>query len=367
MSLYIKRMQFLFLFIFILNSVLLISNPSGTALFLTKLQTEMQPDDIGAKDQSGPAWPEFRLRGANIVTNITKEDIDFFVNVLGGNSVRILTNDLVPVPPAKPDPQRLNRVYRTIDMCLDAGLYTILSFSPSFDNNDTFFESENYMDSYIEVWKEIVGRYATDQRGVAWDLMNEPHDNLANSRWQPYAKRLVDVIREIDLIHTIVVEPPGWGWPYGFEHLDPIEGDNIVYSFHFYGPMDFTHQRNNGMLKATDEQWQERKYPGFIQGKYWDKETIRSEIQPAFDWAEKHNVKIWCGEFGCTRWAVGAEQWIHDMLSILEEKKVGWSWYAYREWYPMDIEMDPNARLERTDRTETELVKYFKRLFELQD
>jgi aryl-phospho-beta-D-glucosidase BglC (GH1 family) len=314
----------------------------------------------------GPGWPDYPLRGANIVTRITQEDVDFFVNDWGGNSVRLLVNNLAPAPPAKPDPQRLEAVYRTIDMCLDAGLYTVLSFSPSFEDNDAFFSSEEYMNSYIDVWKEIVTRYANDRRGVGWDLMNEPHDKLANTHWLPYAKRLVSAIREIDTIHTIIVEPPGWGWPYGFEHLLPIDDDNIVYSFHFYGPMDFTHQRNNGMLKATEEQWLSRKYPGILQGEYWDKNTMRRHVQPAFDWAKKHKVKMWCGEFGCTRWAVGAEQWIHDMISILEEEEIGWSWYAFREWYAMDIEMDPDARLERTDRYETELVKYFKQLFKLE-
>ena len=337
---------------------------AGKGIAISGNIISINADDFQEKPLiKGPAWPDYRLRGANIVTRITQEDVDFFANNWGGNSVRILVNNLAPAPPAKPDPQRMSAVYNTIDMCLEAGLYTVLSFSPSFENNDAFFSSEEYMESYIEVWREIVQRYANDNRGVAWDLMNEPHDKLANTHWFPYAKRLVAAIREIDTIHTIVIEPPGWGWPYGFEHLLPVEDDNIVYSFHFYGPMDFTHQRNNGMLQATEEQWLARKYPGFIQGEYWNKETIRRQIQPAFDWARKHNVKMWCGEFGCTRWAVGADQWIHDMLSILEEEEVGWSWYAYREWYPMDIEMDPNARLERTERSETELVKYFKQLF----
>jgi endoglucanase len=197
--------------------------------------------------------------------------------------------------------------------------------------------------------------------------MNEPHGNLANTRWLPFARRLVAEIREIDTIHTIVVGPPAWNWPHGFVHLEPIEDDNIVYTFHFYGPMDFTHQRNNGMLGATEEQWQEREYPGHIQGENWDKSTIRRYLQPAFDWARKHDVELWCGEFGCTRWAVGANQWIVDMVSIMEEEKIGWSWYSYREWYAMDIEMDPDARLERPERTETALVKYFMELFRLND
>src|SRR6056297_2895114 len=107
-----------------------------------------------------PTWPDYRLRGMNIVTRITQEDINHFVNDWGGNSVRILTNSLVPPPPELPNPERVAAVYRTLDMCLDAGLYTILSFSPSFDDNDAFFTSEEYMDAYTEFWQELVERYA---------------------------------------------------------------------------------------------------------------------------------------------------------------------------------------------------------------
>ncbi|MBW7996076.1 MAG: glycoside hydrolase family 5 protein [Candidatus Glassbacteria bacterium] len=313
----------------------------------------------------GPAWPGHRLRGMNIVPRITQEDIDHFVDDWGGNSVRILVNNLIPAPPAKPDPEKVAAVFRTIDICLDAGLYTILSFSAAFEDNDAFFSDESYLDAYLDFWRTVVRRYADDPRGVAWDLMNEPHASLANTHWLPFAKKLTAAIREIDTLHTIVMEPPGWGWPYGYEHLEPTGDGNTVYSFHFYGPMDFTHQRNRGMLKATDEQWRQREYPGHIQGEYWDKSTIRRHLQPALDWRDKYAAKMWCGEFGCTRWAVGAGDWIRDMISILEQERLGWSWYSYREWYAMDIEMEQSARLERTGRTETELVKYFKNLFRL--
>ena len=337
---------------------------SGLLLTLLACTGEIADDPA---DGSGPGWPDYRLRGMNIVTRITQEDVNHFADVLGGNSVRILTNDLVPPPPAKPDPERVEALYRTIDMCLEAGLYTVVSFSPAFDDMDPFFSDDDYMDAYAAFWQEVAGRYSNDRRGVAWDLMNEPHGKLANTRWLPLARRLVAEIREIDTIHTLVATPPAWGWPNGFQHMEPIEDDNIVYTFHFYGPMDFTHQRHNGMLGATEEQWLEREYPGHIQGEYWDKSTIRRHLQPAFDWARKHDVELWCGEFGCTRWAVGAEQWIVDMVSIMEEEKIGWSWYSFREWYAMDIEMDPEARLERPERTETPLVKYFKELFRLTD
>ncbi|MFH1071296.1 MAG: glycoside hydrolase family 5 protein [Candidatus Glassbacteria bacterium] len=313
----------------------------------------------------GPSWPAQRLRGANITLNLTRQDVEHFARDWKANSVRLLVNDLVPAqPPHRVDPGQLEKVYSLVDLCLEYGLYTVFSPSPVFSDNDRFFSNAEYMTAYLEFWKEFASHYAANPGPVAYDLMNEPHDKLALTDWQPYAKKLTAAIRAVDSVHTIVVEPPEWGWPRGFKTFEPTGDPNTVYSFHFYGPMDFTHQRNRGMLKATEEQWRERFYPGaIIEGEKWDRDRLRSYLQDAFDFRGRHGVTVWCGEFGCTRWAVGALDWFRDMVEILEGEKVGWSYYSYREWYPMDLEMDPAARLERTPRSETELVKFFKKYF----
>ncbi len=319
---------------------------------------------VNLQAASSATWPSHRLRGANITVGITEEDIAHFVKDWKGNSVRILINNMLPdEPPYKPGEEKKKKVYDCIDLCLKYGLYTVFSPSAAFRDNDRFFASKQFKAAYLEFWQEVAARYAANPGGIAYDLMNEPHDSLANLQWSDYAKELTRAIREIDTVHTIVVEPPGWGWPYGFDHLEPTGDKNTVYSFHFYGPMDFTHQRNNGILKATEEQCRERVYPGFLQGGHWDKAKIRSSIEKGFNFRDKHNVTIWCGEFGVARWATGAYNWFKDLADILEEEKVGWSYYAYREWYVMDIEMDPKAWMERTSRTETDLVKLVKSYF----
>ena len=169
-------------------------------------------------------------------------------------------------------------------------------------------------------------------------------------------------------MHTIVVEPPAWGWPDGFANLTPTGDPNTVYAFHFYGPMDYTHQRYGGeMMKTPESVWLSRAYPGYIEewsNDYWDKTKMRNDyLQKAVAFRDKYKVKIWCGEFGCARWAIGADKWFTDWIDLLEEENIGWSYYSYREWHHMDLEMDPAERVNRTARSETPLVGLFRGYF----
>jgi endoglucanase len=314
---------------------------------------------------SAYTWPGKTLRGANVTVSITDADLAYFRENWRGNSVRILMNDALPgSPPYRVTEETRKKLFDTVDLCLKNGLYTILAFSASFDDNDKFFSNTEFRARYTEFWQEIARRYA-GSRGFAYDLMNEPHDNLAETQWLPFARELTRAIRQIDSVHTIVVEPPGWGWPDGFDRFGTTGDANTVYAFHFYGPMDFTHQRgtNYDILGAEEWRWKSLIYPGFLQGEYWDKNKLRSSFARAIAFRDKYKVTLWCGEFGATRWALGAEQWYRDLIDILEEERIGWSYYSYREWYAMDIEMDPAARLARTARTETPLVRLFKGYF----
>jgi hypothetical protein len=130
--------------------------------------------------------------------------------------------------------------------------------------------------------------------------------------------------------------------------------------------MDFTHQRNKGHMKTTEEQWKERVYPGFLQGEQWDKERFRKEVRLAAEWRDKHGATMWCGEFGAARWARGAVQWMRDWIEALEEEKIGWAYYEYRGWQPIDLEMDPASR-QRTERSETEFTTLLKKYFAFAD
>ncbi len=319
----------------------------------------------GALQASGPvAWPDHILRGANVATNLTEADVAVLALDWKANSCRLLINDLVPdKPPYRPSEERKKRAFETLDLLLKYNLYTVFSPSPSFRDNDLFFSNPEYRKAYVECWQEVARRYK-DAGPIAYDLMNEPHDSLARTEWSGFARELTLAIRAIDSVHTIVVEPPEWGWADGFKYLEPTGDPNTVYSFHFYGPMDYTHQRNNGHMRATEEQWKERVYPGAtMQGEVWDRARLEAEVQKAVAYGKAHGVKIWCGEFGVARWAVGAPQYMRDWIELCEASDIGWNYYAFREWAPMDMEMDPGVRGGKTGRGETDFTRLFREFF----
>ncbi len=312
----------------------------------------------------GPSWPQHRLRGAGIDLRATEDDLAHLAGDWKANSVRILANNIVPdQPPYLVPEEQKAQLYATIDRCLAQGLYVVFSPSSSFWEMEKFFANEELKDAFIAFWEEFATRYKDDRRGIAYDLMNEPNGELALQQWNDYAKKITRAIRAIDTLHTLVVEPAGWGWPQWMDRLEPTGDPNTVYSFHYYGPMDYTHQRNDGHMKTTAQQQKERVYPGFLQGERHDRDKMRQVLQDVIRFRDKHGVTLWCGEFGCARWANGADRWFHDWIEALEEENIGWAYYAYREWEPMDIEMDPAVRGRKTERSETPIVKVFKSFY----
>lgn len=100
-----------------------------------------------------------------------------------------------------------------------------------------------------------------------------------------------------------------------------------------------------------------------MQGEVWERARLKAEIDKAVAFGDKHGVKIWCGEVGVARWAIGAPQYMRDWIELCEEREIGWSYYAYREWAPMDLEMDPSVRGGKTERSETVFVKLLREFF----
>lgn len=90
---------------------------------------------------------------------------------------------------------------------------------------------------------------------------------------------------------------------------------------------------------------------------------MEGKLAPAFDFARKNHVTIWCGEFGTARWVRGATEWLRDMIEIFEAHGIGWAYYSYREWPVMDLEMSPDVGNKVTPRSDTEFVRILKRYY----
>ncbi len=191
------------------------------------------------------------------------------------------------------------------------------------------FTDATFQQAFIDDWKLIAKRYKDNKQVWGYDLVNEPvlGPSIAGVLdWHDLAEATAKEIRRIDADHAIIVEPDPWGNVgslYGFE---PINVPKVVYSVHMYDPGSFTHQ---GVLDGLPTG---PAYPGVIEGKMWDKDQIRKRFQPVAEFAKAYNVQVYVGEFSAVRWGKGADQYVKDVIDVMEEHNWDWSYHAFREW-----------------------------------
>ncbi len=226
------------------------------------------------------------------------------------------------------------------------------------------FSEPRWQREFIRIWEEIAITFRRAPALWAYDLANEPVDGpLAPAvlNWHALATVTARAIRALDPAHTIVVEgAPAGGVP-GLLQLRPLPADipNVVYSFHIYDPIAFTHQ---GIINK-DTLW----YPGTISGKYWDSAALRAWMQPVRDWQLRHGAEIYAGEFSAVRWAPdgSAYRYLRDCMALFEEWGWSWAYHAWREWGGWSVEYG-DARgvdsppVEHTDRMQL-LEDYFRK------
>jgi len=342
---------------------------TGTAHFSglsAALAAKFVPAPAAAADQpifTGRDVP--RLRGAMVHPDITEQDLANFADNWNGNLIRYQLFRMDPIAPetdfvsydnwldeilGKTDHVLLWAKQHHVKVVVD------LHSPPGgkFPSTGNLFSNPQAQEHFLEVWKKIAQRYKGNQTIWGFDLVNEPNDDQVSpdcKNWQDLALAAGKVIREIDPDRTLIVEPPKNGGASGWEHFNPLPLDHVVYSFHVYDPLRFTHQHVFNPKESIVT------YPGEIDKTLWNRDTLLKAMQPAIDFAQRYRVHMYVGEFSAIRWAPGAEKYLADVTSIFEEQGWDWSYHAYREWQGWSLEVgtvenDPKSSAEPTARFE---------------
>ena len=163
---------------------------------------------------------------------------------------------------------------------------------------------------------------------AGYDLMNEP--SLPVKGRSDYEKLLEDVIsaiREEDMNHVLIVEAAvgieGDEESYSRPTWVKVSDENVMYSFHFYEPVCFSHK----IAENASDVYQ---YPS--------NEFSQDDLKIAFenftdeDFLEKY--PLFLGEFGCNDWneGSGSEQWVSDVYRLCFEKNIHTALFAYRSF-----------------------------------
>lgn len=221
-------------------------------------------------------------------------------------------------------------------------------------SENRLFEDEGLQKRYIELWKAFTKRYLRYRNNVVFELLNEIVEPNSD-RWNMLSKETVRGIREIDNDRIIIIGGNHYNSVNTLHKLDNIDDDNLVYTFHFYEPHIFTHQKANWEPLLKDLEF-EVKYPsGEVTYEMYlnkddkfknsysynintDKEYLRTLLQPALSFAKERNVLLYCGEYGVIDHAPMEDniRWHEDLSELLREYGIGRAVWTYKSMsFPM--------------------------------
>ncbi len=304
-----------------------------------------------------PARPVFRghdqprLRGAMAGTNLKEDDVKHFATVWKGNLLRLQLFESARQDRALEDydswlDARLQHIDQVLAWCEKYGVRAVLdlhsppggqAFSAGYVTaRGRIFTQPAAQAKFVEVWQRMASRYKGRQVIWGFDVVNEPDDSMLAEDcldWNTLADKTARAIRAIDPERTLIIEPNQWGGAQGFAAFEPLDLPRVVYSFHFYQPMKFTHQGIHGNPAGIN-------YPGRIGDELWDRDALERAMRPAIEFARKYRVHMYVGEFSAIRTAPGesAAKYLADVIDIFERHGFDWSYHAYREWQGWSLE-----------------------------
>jgi endoglucanase len=121
------------------------------------------------------------------------------------------------------------RAFAAVDAAIQADLYAILDWHILSDGDPmaNVAAAESFFAAAAERYK--------DTPNVLYEICNEPNGNVTwAGNVKPYAQRLVSAIRAQAPKSVILIGSPTWSQDIHQAAADPVAGENLMYTLHFY-------------------------------------------------------------------------------------------------------------------------------------
>jgi aryl-phospho-beta-D-glucosidase BglC (GH1 family) len=200
----------------------------------------------------------------------------------------------------------------------------------SFDdgeNENGFFDVEEYQKHFFQIWQKLAARYSKYGEHIIFELLNEVTEKKYCTKWNKIAHTCIQKIREIAPDIIILVGGYGNNSVEAVKDLDPPYDDKIVYNFHCYDLLHFTHQGAYWVKDMAPDYRESFSESGVT------KAFFRQLFHEACEYAKKNNTVLYCGEYGVIHLAAPADRlkWQKDIHDVFEEENIGRAAWSYRE------------------------------------
>ena len=194
------------------------------------------------------------------------------------------------------------------------------------------------------LWSQLIDRYGNlDPNRYFFELYNEPDVNISNDNWRSVAVAMVNTIRSKGSNHTLIVGPAWWNGvsdnlndpqERGLHYFDKLADNNIIYTFHFYHPFNYTHQQFpwSGPPCLPSKTFT----PGSS-----DAQFVASALGVANTWAQNGGdpVPLMVGEFGDSQMAPSSSRcnWISTVAGLFNQYNFAWYYWGPTSYDPNPV------------------------------
>jgi len=246
-----------------------------------------------------------------------------------------------------------------INWCRKYQLNVILdlhkAFGYDFNNagnnkKNNLFSDEFLKKRFVGLWKKIAEAFGTYDY-LAFELLNEVVESENADSWNKLIDITVEEIRKITADTPIIYGGIQWNSAKTVCLLEKPKNKNIIFTFHFYEPLLFTHQKAHWVeaidnekdifYPQTMEYYQQQSVVLGEQGETVVKSTaktmgpefIENLILEAVSAAQNAGVSIYCGEFGVIDKAplYDTLRWFEDINKVFRKHKIGYAVWTYKE------------------------------------
>ena len=169
---------------------------------------------------------------------------------MGADHVRLPVDySLIEEEDGTPKDENFIYIDRCLEWCKKAGLHVLLDLHKTagyaFDEAKdcaSFFESPALQERFLCLWDKLAARYGKYSDFVAFDLLNEIVDPDVAEIWNALALRAVERIRRVTKETDLLIGGARYNSIMSVKDLILPPDEHIVYSFHCYEPILFTHQ-----------------------------------------------------------------------------------------------------------------------------
>lgn len=299
----------------------------------------------------------------------TKEHYDGFISAadfakvkaLGYDHVRLpIDYELIETEDGTFIEDGFSYIAFAVAQCRENGLKMVLdlhrtpgfSFDPAH-NKTGLFGSEELQSRFYAIWRELAARFASESDVLAFELLNEVTEKEFMPKWNEMMLEAIRIIRGYSKDIFVIA---GGYYNNSVEAVgaiaEPVD-DRIVYTFHFYEPLLFTHQgaywipsmdlqfrcpfyMTYGEYIEKSERYLAHQHSGFDA---YDADALIGEeyfedlIAGAVAVARERNVPLYCGEFGVIDRADRAEaaKWFELFYRVLDRYSIAGAIWSYRQ------------------------------------